>query len=98
MSSGYYAARTRCVPAVRKAITALKTSAGILPAVPRASRPRRGGCERPLHSRWDVGATRSSAKIQITRSGHQLIDWAEGGRTRALRFALYSAHALHCEL
>src|SRR5208283_5873145 len=39
-------------------ITAWETSsAGILPAVPRASRPRRGGRRRPPDSRRDGGAT-----------------------------------------
>jgi hypothetical protein len=44
----------------RMMITAWKTSsAGILPAVPRASRPRRGGRGRPPDSRRDGGATLS---------------------------------------
>src|SRR5208337_5178562 len=38
--------------------TRLGCSAGILPAVPRASRPRRGGRGRPPDSRRDGGATR----------------------------------------
>src|ERR1019366_1568819 len=44
----------------RMMTTARQTSsAGILPAVPRASRPRRGGRGRPPDSRRDGGATLS---------------------------------------
>src|SRR5271166_3539796 len=50
-------------------VTAWKTSsAGILPAVPRASRPRRGGRGRPPDSRRDGGATLSDKAVQIMRS------------------------------
>jgi len=45
-------------------ITAWKTSsAGILPAVLRASRPRRGGRGRPPDSRRDGGATLSGETV-----------------------------------
>src|SRR6185312_9630498 len=43
----------------------LESSAGILPAVPRASRPRRGGRDARRHSRRDGGATKTCASRQL---------------------------------
>jgi len=47
----------------------LESSAGILPAVPRASRPRRGGRHARRHSRRDGGATKTCASRQLLLLG-----------------------------